>query len=138
MGRSGELALTFESSERVASSAEATGGGELFSPLAHTPFSLRSLLRLVQRGRKEGPVASRPPGVRYDLILGCTITSTSNFKLGAGGSGKARRAHIQAHIQAHLIRMRSASGVHACARWPRAATRPAKLREERRLVLTKC
>ena len=37
MGRSGELALTFESSERVASSAEATGGGELFSPLAHTP-----------------------------------------------------------------------------------------------------
>ena len=38
MGRSGELALTFESSERVASSAEATGGGELFSPLAHTPF----------------------------------------------------------------------------------------------------
>ena len=36
MGRSGELALTFESSERVASSAEATGGGELFSPLAHT------------------------------------------------------------------------------------------------------
>ena len=36
MGRSGELALTFESSERVASSAEATGGRELFSPLAHT------------------------------------------------------------------------------------------------------
>ena len=43
MGRSGELALTFESSERVASSAEATGGGELFSPLAHTRVAVEAL-----------------------------------------------------------------------------------------------
>ena len=37
MGRSRELALTFEASERIVSSAEATGGREQFSPLAHTP-----------------------------------------------------------------------------------------------------
>lgn len=49
MGRSGELALTFESSERVASSAEATGGRELFSPLAHTPSIAFALLQRISR-----------------------------------------------------------------------------------------
>ena len=46
MGRSGELALTFESSERVASSAEATGGRELFSPLAHMSVTVCLTLTL--------------------------------------------------------------------------------------------
>jgi len=40
MGRSRELALTFEASERIVSSAEATGRREQFSPLAHTRSSL--------------------------------------------------------------------------------------------------
>ena len=50
MGRSGELALTFESSERVASSAEATGGGELFSPPPHTRMKRRVGPRVAVQG----------------------------------------------------------------------------------------
>ena len=62
MGRSGELALTFESSERVASSAEATGGGELFSPLAHT------LRAVVARMFGWGVASDVPPTFSFGVV----------------------------------------------------------------------
>ena len=68
MGRSGELALTFESSERVASSAEATGGGELFSPLAHTQESLQLFVALYEAGALWAVTDEVPTVLRAQIL----------------------------------------------------------------------
>ena len=75
MGRSGELALTFESSERVASSAEATGSGTLATCLP--THSTRSRSTRSRSTRASGVIYS---GRRASSADTDTVTISDNMR----------------------------------------------------------
>ena len=80
MGRSGELALTFESSERVASSAEATGSGTLATCLPTHSTRSRSTRSRSTRSRSTRASGVIYSGRRASSADTDTVTSSDNMR----------------------------------------------------------